>query len=201
MVSHTGDSYESSHEYTLQIDDLVWYSSTWKVLEVQIFHCHLVATRPCQPGLTHQSFLHLTKSIHFPSIEGDISRGSHSDIHSFWIEKIVMSVDHGWNQARENEASGNKHTWLLESIWIYLYVFNLETNHFWTKKCSKAGLSALKAVAVRNQSSIARIQSIHTQRSLESEFPIPSPLCIRVFSQKQLCVARCHIQLRFVPWE
>ena len=30
------------------------------------------------------------------------------------------------------------------------------------------------------------IQLIHTQKSLESEFPIPSPLCIRVFSQKQL---------------
>ena len=115
------------------------------MLEIKILHCHLVATRPCQPGLTHQGFLHLTKSIYFSSIEGDISRRGLSDIHSFWIEKIVMSVDHGWNQARENEASGKKHTWLLASIWIYLYVFNLETNHFWTKKCSKAVSSALNA--------------------------------------------------------
>ena len=155
MACHTGDSYESSHGYTFQIDDLTWYSSSWEVLEVKIFHCHLVATRPCQPGLTHQGFLHLTKSIHFSSIEGDIRRRGLSDIHSFWIEKIVISVDHGWNQARENEASGNKHTWLLESIWIYLYVFNLETNHFWTKKCSKAGLSAHIAEVVWHQSSIA----------------------------------------------
>ena len=201
MVSHTGDSYESSHECTFQIDDLTWYSSSWKVLEVKILHCHLIATRPCQPGLTHQGFLHLTKSIYFSSIEGDIRRGGLSDIHSFWIEKIGMSVDQGSNKTQEDEALGNKRTWLLESIWIYLYVFNLETNHFWTKKCSKAVSSALKAVAVRKQSSIAMIQSIHTQRSLESEFPIPSPLCIRVFSQKQLCVACCHIQLRFISRE
>ena len=198
MVSHTNDSYESSHECTFQIDDLTWYSSSWEVLEVKIFHCHLVATRPCQSGLTHQSFFHLTKSIYFSSIEGDISRGGLSDIHSFGIEMIVMSVDHRYNWIYESEASDNKHTWLLESIWIYLYVFNLETNRFSIKKYSKAVSSALKAVAVRNQSSIARIQSIHTQRSLESKFRIPSPLCMRVFSQKQLCIACCHIQLRFI---
>ena len=168
------------------------------MLEVKIFHCHLVTTRPCQPGLTHQGFLHLTKSIYFSSIKGDISRRVLSDIHSFWIEKIVMSVDHGSNQAQENEASGNKRTWLLESIWIYLYVFNLETNRFLIKKYSKAVSSALKAEAVRNQSSLAKIQSIHIQRCPESGFSIPSPLCIRVFSQKQLCVAYCHSQLRVI---
>ena len=100
MASHTVDFYESSHECTFQIDDLTWYSSSREVLEVKIFHCHLVTTRPCQPGLTHQGFLHLTKSIYFSSIEGDISRRGLSDIHSFWIEKIVMSVDHGSNKLK-----------------------------------------------------------------------------------------------------
>ena len=171
------------------------------MLEVQIFHCHLVTARPCQSGLTHQGFLHLTKSIYFSSIEGDISRGGLSDIHSFWIEKIVMSVDHGSDKSQEIEASGNRRHWLLESIWIYLYDLNLKTNHLWTKKCSKVGSNALKAEAMRNQSSLAMIRSIDTQRSLESEFPIPSPLCIRVFSQKQLYVACCHIQLKFISRE
>lgn len=150
------------------------------MLEVKVFHCHLIASRPCQSALTHQGFLHLTKSIYFSSIEGDISRGGRSDIHSFWIEKILMLIDHWSKQAQESEASGNKSTSLLKSIWIYLYVFNLETNHFWIKKWSKADSNARNAEAVRNQSSIAMIQSIHTQRSLESEFPIPSPLCIKV---------------------
>ena len=152
-MCHTGDSYESSHEYTFQTDNPAWYSSPWEVLEVQIFHCHLVATRPCQPGLTHQGFLHLTKSIYFSSIEGDICREGLSDIHSFWIEKIVMSVDHGSKQTQEDEDSGNKHTWVLESIWIYLYDSNLKTNHFWIKKYSKEDSSALKAEAMRHQSS------------------------------------------------
>ena len=167
------------------------------MLKVKVFHCHLVATRPCQPGLTHQGFLHLTKSIYFSSIEGNISRRGLSNIHSFWIEKIVIFADRGSCWIYESEASDNKHTWLLESIWIYLDTFKLETNHLWIKKYSKAGSNAHIAEAVRNQSSIAKIQLIHTQKSLESGFPIPSPLCIRVFSQKQLCVACCHIQVRF----
>ena len=153
MASHTGDSYESSHECTFQIDDLTWYSSSWKVLEVQIFHCHLVATRPCQPGLTHQGFLHLTKRIYFSSIEGDIRRGGLSYIHSFWIEKIVISADRGSCWIYESEASDNKHTWLLESIWIYLYTFKLEANHLWIKKYSKAVSYAPNAQVTRNQSS------------------------------------------------
>ena len=72
-----------------------------------------------------------------------------------------MSADHGSKQTQENEASDNKHTWLPKSIWIYLYDFNLVINHFWFKKYSKAVSSALKAEAVRNQSSLAKIQSIH----------------------------------------
>ena len=90
---HNESSFSASPLEEPHSSYLTWYSSSWEVLKVKVFHCHLVTTRPCQSGLTHQGFLHLTKSIYFSSIEGDISRGGLSDIHSFWIEKIVMSVD------------------------------------------------------------------------------------------------------------
>ena len=51
---------------------------------------------------------------------------------------------------------------------------------------SRNALKWAQTQLMRNQSSLAMIRSIDTQKSPEPEFPIPSPLCIRVFSQKQL---------------
>ena len=45
-----------------------------------------------------------------------------------------MSAHHGSNWIQENEALDNKRYWLFESILIYLYAFNLENDHFQTKK-------------------------------------------------------------------
>ena len=94
---HNGSSFLASPLEEPHSSYLTWYSSSWEVLDVKVFHCHLVTTRPCQSGLTHQGFLHLTKSIYFSSIEGDISRRGLSDIHNFWIEKIVISADRGFS--------------------------------------------------------------------------------------------------------
>ena len=97
VLIHNESSFSASPWKELHSSCLAWYSSSWEMLEVQILHCHLVTTRPCQSGLTHQGFLHLTKSIYFSSIEGDISRGGLSDIHNFWIEKIVILADRGFS--------------------------------------------------------------------------------------------------------
>ena len=115
-LKHSNISFSESPWEEARSSYWAWNQSSWKVLEAKVFHCHLITPRPCQSGLTHQGFLHLTKSIYFSSIKGDISRGSLSDIHSFWIEKIAMSVDHGSNKTQENEASGNKRSWLLKII-------------------------------------------------------------------------------------
>ncbi len=125
------------------------------MLEVQILHCDLVTTRPCQSGLTHQGFLHLAKSIYFSSIEGDIRRGGLSDIHSSLIEKIVMSVDQASNQIKRVQPQA---TSTLEFLKAFKSIYML---------------SSLKAITFESRSTPKRAQAhlMRKQCGIKAQYP------------------------------